>query len=194
MHASCFLARHQGYLQHCLLTSTILPRYVVIREVTWHIVASELKNPIWHSLEWQIGSFGSEATICAAQLAPLTSIYTSYSWIFYAHVVLPESLINKKAVCLQRRIDWGFRTLLCACRLNWARRTSSGWWDEWDDTALQTQDFKFEPWRSEAEHATSRSRRLPTIMKLYEWAGKKHFVSLKLECQSGGRARNPRLI
>ena len=28
------------------------------------IVASELKDPIWHSLEWQIGSFGSEATLC----------------------------------------------------------------------------------------------------------------------------------
>ena len=55
---------------------------------------------------------------------------------------------------------------------------------EWDDTALQTQDSKFEPWRSEAELATSRSRRLPTIFNLYGWAGKKHFVSLKLECQS----------
>ena len=29
---------------------------------------------------------------------------------------------------------------------------------------------KFEPWRSEAEHATSRSRRLPTILTfLREW-------------------------
>ena len=25
-------------------------------------VASELKDPIWHSSEWQIGSFSSEAT------------------------------------------------------------------------------------------------------------------------------------
>ena len=33
-----------------------------------------------------------------------------------------------------------------------------------DDTVLLTQDSKFEPWRSEAEHATSRSRRLPTIL------------------------------
>ena len=53
---------------------------------------------------------------------------------------------------------------LCAHRLNWARRTSWGWWDDWDDTVLQTQDSKFEPWRSEAEHGTSRSRRLPTIL------------------------------
>ena len=28
------------------------------------IVASELKDPIWHSSEWQIGSFSSEATKC----------------------------------------------------------------------------------------------------------------------------------
>ena len=28
----------------------------------------------------------------------------------------------------------------------------------------QTQDSKFEPWRSEAEHTTSRSRGLPTIL------------------------------
>ena len=36
--------------------------------------------------------------------------------------------------------------------LNWARRTSWGWWDEWDDTVVQTHDSKFEPWRSETEH------------------------------------------
>ena len=64
--------------------------------------------------------------------------------------------------------------LLCTYRLNWARRTSWGWWDEWDDTVLQTQDSKFEPWRSEAEHATSRSRRLPTR----GW-GRNIFVSFK---------------
>ena len=58
----------------------------------------------------------------------------------------------------------GFRPPLRTYRLNWARRTSWGWWDDWDDTVLQTQDAKFEPWRSEAEHATSRSRRLPTIL------------------------------
>ena len=33
-----------------------------------YIVASELKDPIWHSLEWQIGSFSSEATICLRSL------------------------------------------------------------------------------------------------------------------------------
>ena len=57
----------------------------------------------------------------------------------------------------------GFRPPLCTYRRNWARRTSWGWWDDRDDTVLQTQDSRFEPWRSEAEPATSRSRRLPTI-------------------------------
>ena len=60
----------------------------------------------------------------------------------------------------------GFRPPLCTYWLNWARRTSWGWWDEWDGTALQTRDSKFKPWRSEAEHATSRSRRLPTILSV----------------------------
>ena len=71
----------------------------------------------------------------------------------------------------------GFRPPLCTYRLNWARRTSWGWWDEWDDTVLQTQDSKFEPWRSEAEHATSRSRKLPTI--LTRWWGRNTCVSFK---------------
>ena len=37
----------------------------------------------------------------------------------------------------------GFRPFLCTYRLNWARRTSWGWWYHWDDTVLQTQDSKF---------------------------------------------------
>ena len=69
----------------------------------------------------------------------------------------------------------GFRPPLCTYRLNWARRTSWGWWDDWDDTVLQTQDSKFEPWRSEAEHATSRSRRLPTILTFTREWGKNFF-------------------
>ena len=30
----------------------------------------------------------------------------------------------------------GFRPPLCTYRLNWARRSSWGWWDDWDDTVL----------------------------------------------------------
>ena len=73
----------------------------------------------------------------------------------------------------------GFRPPLCTYRLNWARRTSWGWWYEWDDTVLQTQDSKFEPWRSEAEHATSRSRRLPAILIFTRGWGRNIFVSFK---------------
>ena len=69
----------------------------------------------------------------------------------------------------------GFRPPLCTYRLNWARRTSWGWWDDWDDTVLQTHDSKFKPWRSEAEHTTSRSRRLPTILTFTRGWGRNIF-------------------
>ena len=75
-------------------------------------------------------------------------------------------------------IKWnesGLRPPLCTYRLNWARRTSWGWWDDWDDTVLQTQDSKLEPWRSEAKHATSRSRRLPTILTFTRGWGRNIF-------------------
>ena len=45
------------------------------------------------------------------------------------------------------------------------------------DTVIQTQDSKFEPWRSEAEHATSRSRRLPTILSFTRGWERNIFVS-----------------
>ena len=73
----------------------------------------------------------------------------------------------------------GFNPPFCTYRLNWARRTSWGWWDDWDDTVLETQDSKFEPWRSEAEHATSRSRRLPAILTFTRGWGRNIFVSFK---------------
>ena len=63
----------------------------------------------------------------------------------------------------------------------------------WDDIALQTQDSKFEPWRSEAEQTTSRSRRLHMILNISEWAGKNIFVSLKLEGQDGARTHDLQL-
>ena len=73
----------------------------------------------------------------------------------------------------------GFRPPLCTYRLNWARRTYWGWWDDWDNTVLQTQDSEFEPWRSEAKHANSRSRRLPTILTFTRGWGRNIFVSFK---------------
>ena len=41
--------------------------YFIARDILYkYIVASELKDPICHSNECQIGSFSSEATICPA--------------------------------------------------------------------------------------------------------------------------------
>ena len=83
----------------------------------------------------------------------------------------------------------GFRPPLCTYRLNWARRTSWGWWDEWDDTVLQTQDSKFKPWRSEAEHATSRPRRLPTILTFTRGWGRNIFCFFQT-AETGNRTPN----
>ena len=91
------------------------------------------------------------------------------------------------------QIKWnesGFRPPLCTYRLNWARRTSWGWWDDWDDTVLQTQDSKFEPWGSEAEHATSRSRRLPTILSFTRGWGRNIFCLFQT-AETGDRTPNP---
>ena len=76
----------------------------------------------------------------------------------------------------------GFRPPLCTYRLTWARRTSWGWWDDWDDTVLQTQDSKFE-----AEHATSRSRRLPTILTFTRGWGRNIFCFFFQTAGTGDR-------
>ena len=91
-----------------------------------------------------------------------------------------------------RKMKWnesGFRPPLCTYRLNWARKTSWGWWDDWDDTVLQTQDSKFAPWRSEAEHATSRSRRLPTILTFTRGWGRNIFCYFQT-AETGNRTPN----
>ena len=82
----------------------------------------------------------------------------------------------------------GFRPFLFTYRINWARITSWGCWEEWDDTALQTHDSKFKPWSSDSEHATSRTRRLPTILSFTSVWGKNIFVSFKLP-RSGNEPR-----
>ena len=53
----------------------------------------------------------------------------------------------------------GFRPLLCTYRLNRARWTSRWWWDEWDDTALQTQDSSSSVKGSGANHYPRASAR-----------------------------------
>ena len=98
---------------------------------------------------------------------------------FDRSAVTRQQVDNKDNAFWCKWNESGFRPPLCTYRLNWARRTSWGWWDDWDDTVLQTQDSKFEPWRSEAEHATSRSRRLPTILTFTRGWGRNIFVSFK---------------
>ena len=91
-----------------------------------------------------------------------------------------------------RKWKWnesGFRPPLCTYRLNRARRTPWGWWDDWDDTVLQTQESKFEPWRSEAEHATSRSRRLPAILSFTRGWGRNIFCFFQT-AETGNRTPN----
>ena len=70
-----------------------------------------------------------------------------------------------------------FRPLLCTYRLNWARRTSWGWWDESDDTVLQTLDPR--GLRPSTLGPTSRSRSLPTILSFMSGWGRNIFVSFK---------------
>ena len=76
---------------------------------------------------------------------PQHIIKTSTEWVCGGTI---KQFIDKPTYhcdILQSGKKWnesGFRPLLCTYRLNWARRTSRGWWD---DTALQTQDSKFKP-------------------------------------------------
>ena len=130
----------------------------------------------WYSKHTHIGS-------CKHTLAHVWRVHEGmHVWkIENTHKSIIRAKWNNKLI-IDSAKKWnesGFRPLLCTYRLNWARRTSWGWWDDWDDTVLQTQDSKFEPWRSEAEHATSRSRRLPTILTFTRGWGRNNFVSFK---------------
>ena len=71
----------------------------------------------------------------------------------------------------------GFRPPLCTYRLNWARRTSWGWWDDWDDTVLQTQDSSpggLRPSTLPLGHGGH-----PTILTFTRGWGRNNFVSFK---------------
>ena len=123
----------------------------------------------------------------AGLLTRYDNTYYTYQWQTkqphlanrYGRSCCPEQPILQPHKYVWKWNESGFRPPLCTYRLNWARRTSWGWWDDWYDTVLQTQDSKFEPWRSEAEHATSQSRRLPTILTFTRGWGRNIFVSFK---------------
>ena len=108
-----------------------------------------------------------EIMVCEAQLVNVKKMFlfcvTDHLHLIEVYFVR-LSMTHYNVYIKMKRNESDFRPPLCTYRLSWARRTSWGWWDDWDDTVLQTRDSKFKPWRSEAEHATSRSRRLPTIL------------------------------
>ena len=116
--------------------------------------------------------------ICTTSDQPLRG-WSNIVQIIYKMFCVCWDIVAAAIILLRKWNESGFRPPLCTYRLNWARRTSWGWWDDWDDTVLQTQDSKFEPWRSEAEHATSQSRRLPTILTFTRGWGRNIFVSFK---------------
>ena len=110
---------------------------------------------------------------------PKRTSVTTYASALGIAIIFKTVTFSSRRLSQMKWNKSGFRPPLCTYSLNWARRTSWGWWDEWDDTVLQTQDSKFEPWRSEAEHATSRSRRLPTILGFTRGWERNIFVSFK---------------
>ena len=80
-HCSYFPDWYEHVIGHFLFTTG---------QSTNNIVASELNDLIWHSSEWQIGSFSSEATIC---LSPRALAFTVYSFLYYTCTRL-VSLVN----------------------------------------------------------------------------------------------------
>ena len=109
-------------------------------------------------------------------------VWKGFSWI-----------MKDVTLFLSKWNELGFRPPLCTYRLNWTKRTFWWWWAECD-TAIRTQDSTLRPWRSEVEHTTSRSRSLPTILNLYQWATNKHLVSLKHVGQSGARTYDTKAV
>ena len=100
-----------------------------------------------HPLENRINQNDMNVTDC---------FYTSRYVIDCAFIIwcrrysgLPRST-NKFSTTNDEWMSGVFRPPLCTYRLNWTRQITWGWWGEWDDTALQTQHSKFEPWRSKA--------------------------------------------
>ena len=105
--------------------------------------------------------------------------------------VTPFSMTTRRTVNKTDRFrnESGFRSPLCTYRLNWARRTSWGWWDDWDDTVLQTQDSKSEARRSEVEYATSRSQRLSTIL-IFTRGWRRNIFCFFQTAETGSRTPN----
>ena len=154
------------------------------RFINWQNTRSPVSNPCSKSCWYiyvQYCTYLMQKAFLLSMLWTYVRFETPWFWVPDIYSVI-TSIVIRVTQCNDMEMKWnesGFRPPLCTYRLNWARRTSWGWWDDWDDTVLQTQDSKFEPWRSEAEHATSRSRRLPTILTFTRGWGRNIFVSFK---------------
>ena len=101
-----------------------------------------------------------------------------------------KSFINFGLLWQRKWNESGFRPPLCTYRLNWARRTSWGWWDDWDNTVLHT-GFEIRAlavWG----HATSRSRRLPTIMTFTRGWGRNILCFFQTAVKGSGANHYPR--
>ena len=120
---------------------------------------------------------------------PKRTSATTYASAIGIATIFKTVTFSSRRLSQMKWNESGFRAPLCTYRLNWARRTSWGWWDDWDDTVLQTQGSKFEPWRSEAEHATSRSRRLPAILTFTRGWGRNIFCFFQT-AETGNRTPN----
>ena len=72
----------------------------------YQVVASELKDPIWHSLEWQIGSFGSEATSSAhnfTRWCNAFALHIANIWILLTKYIVIQQTQNICITFAQRR-------------------------------------------------------------------------------------------
>ena len=90
-------------------------------------------------------------TVWVAFRGILNSIYRFFSAINYHHARYEKGVSLTTLGRIASRHEtwvnkWGFRPPVCTYRLNWAKRTSWGLWYECVETALHTQDRKFECW------------------------------------------------
>ena len=78
--------------------------------------------------------------------------------------------------------EWGCRPPLWKYMLNWARRTSWGWWHCPPHTGCEIRALAV--WGRARYLSVTEA---PHNIKSARVSGKKHFVSLKLECHSGNK-------
>ena len=120
-----------------------------------------------------------------------TLLYAVASLRPKSHACRETGFSGAQTAYIGHKNEWDFRPPVCTYRLNWVGITSCEWRDEWDDTALQTQDSQFEPWLSDAVHGTYGSRRLTTIPSSTSGWGRKFFVFFKPPRQGNEPGNEP---